>query len=109
MLTLSEWTQEDLGNYKSCEAKCHCDSEGPSTSCCEEHMADVGSNAFKLVMNGDDSGGGSFMLDTSTLHRKLQECLAETIIMMEHHVGDSKTRKEFDNEMVKGEKTIHLA
>jgi len=108
LLTLSEWTQEGLDNYKSCEAKCHCDSEGPSTSCCEQCMADVGSNACKLVMNGDDSGGGSFILETSALHRELQECLAETIIMMEHHVGDSKTGKELENEMVKGKKTIHL-
>ena len=65
-------------------------------------MADIGSNACKLVMDADNSGDGSCILNTSTLRRELQECLPETIIMMESHVGDSYTGKEFDNEKDEG-------
>lgn len=98
MLTLSEWTQKVNDASWSHESKCDCTSEGPSTSCCEECMADVGSNACKLVMDADNSSDTSFILNTNALCRELQECLAETMMMMECHVGDSYTGKEFDNE-----------
>lgn len=49
-------------------------------------------------MDADDSSDDSFPLNTNALHRELQECLVETISMMERHVGDSYTGKEFNNE-----------
>ena len=49
-------------------------------------------------MDGKDSSDDSFILNTNSLHRELQECLAETIMMMEGHVGDNYTGKKFNNE-----------
>lgn len=98
MLTLSEWRQKVLDNSKSCKAECHCTSEGSCTSCHEESMADVRCNECKQIMNADDSSGDSFILNTNALPRELQvQCLAETIIMMESHVGDSYKGKKFNN------------
>ena len=96
--TSSEWTQKLNDNSRSCKAKCHCTSEGPSTSSCEEYIADVGNNASKVVMDAEDSSDDVFILNTNSLCRELQECLAETIIMMECHGGDSYTGKKFNNE-----------
>lgn len=97
LLTLSEWRQKVLDNSKSCKAKCHCTSEYSSTPCSKESMADVRCNECKLIMEADDSSDDSFILNTNALRRELQGCLAETIIMMESHVGDSYTGKEFNN------------
>ena len=98
MLTLSEWRQKVLDNSKSCKAECHCTSEGLCTSCHEESMADVRCNECKQIVNADDSSGDSFILNTNALPRELQvQCLAETIIMMESHVGDSYKGKKFNN------------
>ena len=102
LVALSEWTQKVIDNSKSCKPKCHCTSEGSSTSCCEECMADVGHNECKLIMDADDSSDDSFILNTNALRRELQECLAGTIIMMERHVGDSYTGKEFNNKKDEG-------
>ena len=101
LAALSEWTQKVIDNPKSCKANWRCTSEGLSTYCCEEHMTDVGRNECKLIMDADDSSNDSFILNTNALHREFQECLAGTVIMMECHVGDSYTGKEFNNE--KGE------
>lgn len=98
LLTLSEWRQKVLDNSKSCKAECHCTSEGSCTSCHEESMADVRCNECKQIVNADDSSGDSFILNTNALPRELQvQCLAETIIMMESHVGDSYKGKKFNN------------
>ena len=98
MPTLSEKTKELNDNSRSCKAECCCASEALSTSSCEEYIADAGSDACELVMDEEDSSDDSFTLNTNSLHRELQECLAETIIMMEGHVGDSYTGKVFNNE-----------
>ena len=47
-----------------------------------------------------DAGGRSdvsFIFNTNALFRDLQECLMETMDMMEHHVGASNERKESSN------------
>ena len=60
-------------------------------------MPDVGCNECKLIRDADHSSDDSFNLNTNDLHRELQGCFAETIIMMESHVGDSYTGKKFNN------------
>ncbi|XP_078347468.1 omega-hydroxyceramide transacylase-like isoform X2 [Oculina patagonica] len=97
LLTLSEWTKNMSDDSRSC--KCRCNAEGLATSCDREcSMAHAGSNACTVNMDaGSSDDTCKFIFNANALCRELQECLSETMVMMERHVGDSYAGKESDN------------
>lgn len=57
-------------------------------------------NEHAMLMDpGADNNDVTFtcILNTSALCRELQECLAESMVMMEHHVGESYAETNSDS------------